>query len=114
MSAPGADVSELSDTGSMEVEQVPPLCDLALTENFWAYNEKLRQKASGQPLYRVARLWIHFLVEKWGWDKLRSLFLISDYEDGNIVDNFAQVYGQTLVDADAEWRREQASVRGLG
>ena len=52
----------------------------------------------------VSSLWIHFLVERWGWDKLKSLFLISDYEDRNIVDNFSKVYGQKLEDVDAEWR----------
>ena len=57
-------------------------------------------------MYQVGGLWIQFLVEEWGWDKLRSLFLISDYKDSNIVENFAKVYGKTLADVDVQWRRE--------
>ena len=105
MSEPGADMSELLSRCRVDVEQVPPLCEIALTEDFWARNTELAQKTSGLPLYVVSSLWIHFLVEKWGWDKLKTLFLMTDYEDGNIVDKFSKVYGQTLEDVDAEWRR---------
>jgi hypothetical protein len=107
MSEPGADASEFLRRHPLDVEQLPPLCDLALTENFWSYNAESGRHASGQPLYVVASLWIHFLVEKWGWDKLKHLFLISDYEDHAIADHFSEVYGRALGDVDVEWRREQ-------
>jgi hypothetical protein len=60
-------------------------------------------------MYLVSGLWIHFLVERWGWDKLKHLFLLSEYEDPNIIDHFHQVYGQTLEEADLAWRRHLRS-----
>lgn len=105
MSATSANVAEFLETHSMDIEPVPPLCELALTENFWKHNEGLHQNRYNL-MYQVGGLWIQFLVEKWGWDKLRSLFLISDYKDSDIVENFAKVYGKTLADVDVQWRRE--------
>ena len=105
MSEPGADVSELLSKCRVDIEQVPPLCEIAVTENFWVRNTELAQKTPGLPLYVPSGLWIHFLVKKWGWDKLKNLFLMTDYEDDNIVDKFNKVYGQTLKTVDIEWRR---------
>jgi len=47
---------------------------------------------------------IHYLVEKWGWNKVKSLFLISDFEDPDINKHFHQIYGRSLETVDTEWR----------
>jgi hypothetical protein len=56
-------------------------------------------------MYTAGSLLIHFLVEKWGWNKLKNLFLISDFEDPKINDHFQEIYGQSLEKIEIEWRQ---------
>jgi hypothetical protein len=48
---------------------------------------------------------VHYLVERHGWDALRQLFLVSDYDDPSILSHFAEVYPQDLISTDADWRQ---------
>jgi len=76
---------------------VPPLTGVALADDYWkhdAWNDR----------YRASGAWMKYLVERWGWEKLKALFLITEYADREILDHFLQVYGQTLESADADWR----------
>jgi len=55
-------------------------------------------------LYRASGAWVQYLVERWGWEKLKILFLLTEYADTQIQDHFAQVYAQQLETVEADWR----------
>lgn len=103
MSLPDADVSDFLCQPALCIEKIPPICEIAVTENFWKYDSTM--------MYRVGGLWSYFLVQKWGWERLKSLFLISDYEDVDIVKHFGEVYGQKMEEVDLEWREFLRSKR---
>ena len=46
-----------------------------------------------------------FLVSNWGWDKLKLLFLESDYEDPLIQEHFKEIYGYSLEDMDDPFKK---------
>ena len=69
--------------------------EIAINDNFWQH----------KGMYTAGSFLIHYLVEKWGWDKLKRLFLISDFEDTEINEHFHQVYGLSLETVDTEWRQ---------
>lgn len=93
MSSPDADMAILFD-GRIDLEKIPPLQEVAINENFWKH----------KGMYTVGSLWIHFLVEKWGWEPLKRFFLISNYEDTEVLEHFSHVYGKSLEEVDLEWR----------
>ena len=94
MSNPDANHSDFLNPTSIDIEQIPRLSEIAITENFWKH----------QSLYTISGIWIYFLIEKWGWDKLKALFLLSQYEDPEIANHFYQIYGQKLEEVEIEWR----------
>ncbi len=94
MSSPDANRNDFLNSTSIDVEQIPLLSEIAITENFW----------KRERLYTISGIWIHFLIEKWGWGKLKSLFLLSQYEDPEIADHFYQIYGQKIEEVEVEWR----------
>lgn len=98
MSKPEADVSASLDRG-VSLAEIPPLCEIAINESFWQY------KAQGMPMYTIGSLLVRFLVEKWGWDPLKHLFLCSDYEDADVLEHFCQIYDHSLDTVDVEWRQ---------
>jgi hypothetical protein len=73
---------------------IPPLSEIVVTENFWKY----------QGLYDVAGSFVQFLVTRWGWKPLKKLFLRTHYEDQAILQHFQSIYGQSLDEADRDWR----------
>jgi hypothetical protein len=75
---------------------VPPLIDIVLADGYWQHG--------GGSLYRASGAWVQYLVQRWGWDKLKSLFLRTDYADTQIREHFAQVYAQDLETVEADWR----------
>jgi hypothetical protein len=93
MSKPGSDTSKLVGQG-FEMGTIPPLKDCVKNEVFW----------SQKGMYTAGSLFIHYLVENWGWEKLKQLFLISDFEDQVIHEHFYQVYGLKLKDMDNDWK----------
>ncbi|MCE5324751.1 hypothetical protein LLG46_15760 [bacterium] len=76
--------------------EVPPLADIAIADDYW--------KHGGVALYRASGAWVQYLVERWGWEKLKQLFLLTEYTDTQIQDHFAQVYAQKLETVEADWR----------
>lgn len=93
MSNPKSNISNLVGRG-YDMGTIPPLKDCIKNEVFW------KQKG----MYTAGSLFIHYLVESWGWDKLKQLFLISDFEDPGIHEHFYQVYGLKLKDMDNDWK----------
>lgn len=77
--------------------EVPPLTDVVLTDNYWKHE-------SWNDRYRASGAWVKYLVERWGWEKLKTLFLLTDYADAQIRDHFEQVYAQELGAVEADWR----------
>ena len=87
---------ELTIPVKAKLAEVPPLTDIALTDDYW--------KHGGGSLYRASGAWVKYLVERWGWEKLKTLFLLTEYTDTQIRDHFAQVYDQKLETVEADWR----------
>ncbi len=94
MSNPELNISIFPDK-KVDLENIPPLQEIAINDNFWQH----------KGMYTAGSLLIHFLVEKWGWDRLKSLFLISNFDDSEINEHFQEVYGQSLEKTDTEWRQ---------
>jgi len=76
--------------------EVPPLIDIVHANDYW--------KHGGSSLYRASGAWVQYLVERWGWEKLKTLFLLTAYADTQILDHFAQVYAQQLETVETDWR----------
>lgn len=106
MSVPGASLDALLDFDSAVVGEVPPLEEVAFSERFWMLRER------GLPLYRIGGALSHYLVRRWGWERLRDLFLISEYEDPGILSHFRSIYGQELGAVDADLREYLVSRKG--
>jgi hypothetical protein len=86
-------ISDLLDR-KIVLETIPSLHDCVKNEVFW----------SQKGMYTAGSLFVYFLVENWGWDKLKSLFLNMDFEDPDINKHFNQIYGTDLETLDGEWR----------
>jgi hypothetical protein len=83
----------------LPVAGLPSLVDLVHTDRFWdAYR-------TGLPVYGASGLWVRYLVERWGWERLGTLFLASEYGDPEILEHFASVYGCDLATAEVGWQR---------
>lgn len=93
MSYPQSDVSNLIHRG-IDLESIPPLTECVKNEVFW----------SQKGMYTAGSLFVYYLVENWGWDKLKHLFLVSDFEDSDIQEHFFQIYGIKLENLDNDWR----------
>lgn len=93
MSYPQSDVSNLMIRG-ISLESIPPLTECVKNEVFW----------SQKGMYTAGSQFVYYLVENWGWDKLKQLFLISDFEDSDIQEHFFQIYGFKLENLDKDWR----------
>ena len=106
MSSPAANRHDFLNSASIGGERVPLLSEIAITENFWKHR-------SLYSLYMISGIWIHFLIEKWDWERLKALFLISQYEDPDIADHFYQIYGEKLEDVEGEWRHYLESLREM-
>jgi hypothetical protein len=104
VSAPNATLDAFFDANADVLAQSPPLADIAFNDNFWRHDEST--------MYRLGGVLVAYLVERWGWEKLRDLFLVSDYEDPDILDHFSEVYGQELSAVDTELRQYLASRMG--
>jgi hypothetical protein len=87
---------ELTVPVKSKLAEVPPLTDIAVADDYW--------KHGGSSLYRASGTWVQYLVERWGWEKLKTLFLLTEYAGTQIQDHFLQVYGQELETVDADWR----------
>ena len=97
MSSPAANRNDFLNSAPIDGERIPLLAEMAITENFWKHR-------SLYPVYMISGFWIHFLIEKWDWDRLKALFLISQYEDPDIADHFYRIYGQKLEGVEGDWR----------
>ncbi|MHB0937890.1 MAG: peptidase MA family metallohydrolase, partial [Armatimonadota bacterium] len=76
--------------------EVPPLADIVLADSY--------ENHGRLSLYRASGAWVQYLVQRWGWDKLKTLFLLTEYADTQILDHFAQVYAQELETVEVDWR----------
>jgi hypothetical protein len=103
MSDPGTSRDAPVNLDPSAVSSMPPLEEVALNEGFWSFRER------GFPLYRVGGALTHHLVQRWGWERLRDLFLLSEYEDPDILSHFRSIYGQELGAVDADFREYLAS-----
>ena len=83
----------LIPSSGLAVNEIPSLSELAENDGFW----KTRNN------YTIGALFIDFLVKEWGWDQLKSLFLISDYEDPGIHEHFKEIYGYSLEELDSQF-----------
>lgn len=94
MSTPDADFGSLLAHDTLLLDDIPPLVKIADNDGFWKYG----------PFYGVGGVFVHYLVESYGWDALRRFFLASDYDDPDVLSHFAEVYSRDLMSADADWR----------
>jgi hypothetical protein len=106
MSVPGAPLDALLSLDPAAAGEVPPLEEVAFNESFWRFRKR------GSPLYRVGGALTHYLVQRWGWERLRDLFLVSEYEDPGILSHFRSIYGQELGAVDADLREYLVSWKG--
>jgi hypothetical protein len=106
MSVPGASLEALLSLDPAVAGEVPPLEEVAFNESFWRFSK------CGFPLYRVGGALTHYLVQRWGWERLRDLFLVSEYEDPGILSHFRSIYGQELGAVDADLREYLVSWKG--
>lgn len=90
------DENELTGPVTAMLAEVPPLTDIVRADDY--------EKHGRLSLYRASGAWVKYLIERWGWEKLKTLFLITEYADTQIRDHFAQVYAQELETVDAAWR----------
>ncbi len=93
MSAPVSMIDNFLNV-SLTIDAVAPLSEIAFNENFWKHKN----------MYTVGGLFIHYLVEQYGWQPLKQFFLLSEYEDENVLEHFKQAYGMDLAEADQKWR----------
>ena len=100
VSTPNATLDAFFGANTDALMASPPLADIAFNEGFWKH---------GSGLYRPAGVLVAHLVARWGWEKLRDLFLVSEYEDPQILDHFSEVYGQELSAVDTDLRQYLAS-----
>jgi hypothetical protein len=56
-------------------------------------------------MYTAGSLLIHFLVEEYGWDRLKEFCLLTDFQDPDVLAHFEQAYGCSLDSADSELRK---------
>lgn len=87
---------ELTVPVRAKLAEAPPLTDVVVADDYWKREWRDRYRASGA--------WVQYLVERWGWEKLKTLFLLTEYSDTQIRDRFEQVYAQKLETVDADWR----------
>lgn len=95
MSAPNANLFEFLDSAPA-VDDIPPLQEIALNESFWKHDQGA--------MYTAGSLLIHFLVEKYGWDRLKKFCLLTDFQDPDVLEHFEQAYGCSLESVDTAWR----------
>ncbi len=88
---------ELTVPLTARLTEIPPLTDIVLADNYWKHG-------GWSDRYRASGAWVQYLVERWGWEKLKTLFLLTEYADTQIRDHFAQVYAQKLETVEADWR----------
>ena len=93
MSDPQSDISNLLSQ-HIDLDHIPPLAECLKNEVFW------QQKG----MYTAGSLFIHYLVETWGWEELKALFLLTDFEDPDIQKQFYQIYELDLETVDRDWR----------
>ena len=93
MSYPGASLDNFLEA-VVDIDKVPPLNEIAFNENFWKH----------RGVYTAGGLFIYYLVGKYGWQPLKRLFLLSEFEDKKILEHFKQAYGTNLDDIDKKWR----------
>ncbi len=94
MSAPDSVEWEFFAGSSFDIPELPPLKEIMAGDEIW--------KLKG--MYTLSGLWIHFLIEEWGWEKLKEFFLSSDFEDPRSVEHFEEVYGEKIKSVEAAWR----------
>lgn len=87
---------ELAVPVKAKLAEAPPLTDVVLADAYWKHEWSDRYRASGA--------WVQYLVERWGWEKLKTLFLLTEYADTQIEHHFEQVYAKKLEAIDADWR----------
>ncbi len=95
MSGPNADIAEFLSHG-LTLNDIPPLKEIAFNKNFW--------KQDQGKMYTAGSLLIHFLVEKYGWERLKQFCLLTDFQDPDVLERFEQAYGCSLESIDSEWR----------
>jgi hypothetical protein len=93
LSDPESDIN-IFHNKNIDLDNIPPLKEIAITDNFWRH----------KGMYTAGSMLIYYLIEKWGWDKLKNLFLISEFEDPDIEKHFFEVYDTSLDAVDIEWR----------
>lgn len=100
LSVPRAHVSVFLQNARAVLTDTPPLAEIAETEAFW-------ERGS---FYAAGGLFVWYLVERWGWERLGHLFEISDYRDTDILNHFYDVYQADLATVDSEWRQHLISL----
>ena len=93
MSIPQSNLSNLNYS-QLDFASLPRLNECVKNEVFW----------SQRGMYTAGSLFVYYLVENWGWAKLKQLFLISDFEDPEIHQHFSQIYGLKLENMDKDWK----------
>lgn len=88
---------ELTVPVKAKLAEVPPLTDIVVADDYWKYE-------GWSDRYRASGVWVQYLVKRWGWEKLKALFLLTDYADTEIQDHFLEVYGQRLESVEGDWR----------
>lgn len=88
-------IVSLFPSGNLDLDEIPSLAQLANNEAFWNTPKN----------YTISSVFVKFLVSNWGWDKLKLLFLESDYEDPLIQEHFKEIYGYSLEDMDDPFKK---------
>lgn len=94
MSVPGCNLESLLKHDQLIMENIPPLAEIILSDEFYERG----------PYYGLGGLFVHYLIERWGWESLCRLFMQTDYRDSDIALHFAEVYGESLHDTETDWR----------
>lgn len=87
-------VIPLFPSSHLELDEIPSLAELASNDTFWKTSHN----------YTISALFIDFLVREWGWDKLKTFFLESDYEDPEANEHFRDIYGLGLQELDIPFK----------
>ena len=95
MSVPGSNFKSLLKHDQLIMKNIPPLAEIILSDEF----------DNRGPYYGVGGLFVHYLIERWGWEPLCRLFMRTDYTDSDIALHFAEVYGESLHDIEIDWRK---------
>lgn len=95
MSVPGCNFESFLNHDQLIMENIPPLAEIILSDEF--------EKRG--PYYGVGGLFVHYLIERWGWESLCRLFMKTDYRDSDIALHFAEVYGESIHDIETDWRK---------